>query len=84
MSRFTFDPRSDTYPIWSPDGKWIMFASDREGNGGWNFYQKLASGAGADELTTNGQRFLLNVPVEQDTTPPAITVVVNWAAGLKK
>lgn len=50
MSRFTFDSRNDTYPIWSPDGKWIMFASDREGHGGWNLYQKLASGAGDDEL----------------------------------
>lgn len=50
MSRLTFDSRNDTYPIWSPDGKWIMFASDREGNGGWSLYQKLASGAGGDEL----------------------------------
>ena len=50
MSRFTFDSHNDTYPIWSPDGKWIMYGSDREQNGGWNLYQKLASGAGEEEL----------------------------------
>ena len=29
-------------------------------------------------------RFLMNVPVDEAATAPPITVVVNWAAGLKK
>jgi len=48
MSRFTFDPGNDIYPVWSPDGSRIMFGSDREG-GAFNLYQKLANGAGVDE-----------------------------------
>ena len=35
------------------------------------------------DVTRDGQRFLLNVPLEE-TAPPPITVVTNWAAGLKK
>ncbi len=49
MSRFTFDPGNDIYPVWSPDGGHIMFGSDRDG-GVFNLYQKLANGAGEEEL----------------------------------
>ena len=35
------------------------------------------------DVAPDGQRFLLNVPLE-DTAAPAITVVVNWLAGLRK
>jgi len=47
-SRFTFDPSNDIYPVWSPDGRRLMFGSDRDG-GVFNLYQKLANGAGDDE-----------------------------------
>jgi eukaryotic-like serine/threonine-protein kinase len=47
LSQLTFDSGNETFPIWSPDGRWIMFASDREG--GWQLYQRRADGAGGDE-----------------------------------
>ncbi len=46
-SRFTFDLANDIYPIWSPDGTWIMFGSDRDGV--FNLYQKRSDGAGSEE-----------------------------------
>ena len=46
-SRFTFDPATETTPVWSPDGSRIAFASNRDGVS--NLYQKLSSGAGNDE-----------------------------------
>ena len=36
------------------------------------------------DVTRDGQRFLLNVPVEDAPSSPVITVVVNWSAALKK
>lgn len=30
-ARFTFGPREDTSPRWSPDGRWLAFVSDRQG-----------------------------------------------------
>jgi Tol biopolymer transport system component len=47
-TRFTFDPANDNYPVWSPDGRTIVFASDRKGTAG--LYRKAADGSGADEL----------------------------------
>ena len=47
-SRFTFDPGTDIFPVWSPDGSRIVFSSDRQGPR--NIYQKSATGAGKEEL----------------------------------
>jgi len=48
-SRFTFDPASDSAPLWSPDGRRIVFTSNRKGAAG-DLYEKDASGAGEDEV----------------------------------
>ncbi len=41
----------------------------------------MASGGKRYQVAANGQRFLVNVPLE--TPPSPITVVTNWTAGLK-
>jgi serine/threonine protein kinase/Tol biopolymer transport system component len=46
-SRFTFDPTDDLQPVWSPDGRRIVWGSNREGT--YELYQKAASGVGQDE-----------------------------------
>src|ERR1700730_10873382 len=46
-TRFTFNPADDYYPIWSPDGSRIVFASTRDGS--YGLYQKPSSGAGNEE-----------------------------------
>lgn len=53
-TRFTFDPKPDVSPIWSPDGSRVVFASPRAGKH-W-LYQKLSSGAGGDELLLQTDR----------------------------
>jgi Tol biopolymer transport system component len=47
-SRFTFDPRTDASPLFSPDGRDIVFYSQRETKPG--LYRKPVGGAGAEEL----------------------------------
>lgn len=47
-SRFTFHASRNRYPVWSPDGRRVAFASDRKGR--LDLYLKDASGAGQDQL----------------------------------
>jgi Tol biopolymer transport system component len=48
LQRFTFDPGPDIFPIWSPDGQQIAFASTR--TGGPKIYFKAANGTGNEEV----------------------------------
>lgn len=48
ITRFTFDPNLDRYPIWSPDGSRIVFDSNRKGHR--DLYVKPSNGAGSEDL----------------------------------
>lgn len=50
-TRLTTQPSYETSPIWSPDGKQIAFASDRNGN--FDIYIISAEGGKAKRLTYN-------------------------------
>ena len=53
-TRLTFGPVSNNYPVWSPDGKWLIYNSDRNGHS--TFFRKPSDGSGAEELLlTNDQ-----------------------------
>jgi Tol biopolymer transport system component len=47
-ARFTFVQGINALPVWSPDGRHIIFASSREGT--FNLYQKVASGIKDEEV----------------------------------
>ena len=47
-TRRTFDAAIERYPLWSPDGNWLAFASERKGVA--DLYRKRANGGGGDEL----------------------------------
>lgn len=49
--QLTTSPSYETQPIWSPDGKTIAFASDRNGN--FDIYTVSAEGGVAQRITTN-------------------------------
>lgn len=47
-ARFTFDPAIDRSPVWSPDGRHIVFSSSRKGHS--DLYLKPSGGAGNEEI----------------------------------
>jgi dipeptidyl aminopeptidase/acylaminoacyl peptidase len=47
-TRFTFNPANDWAPVWSPDGAWIAFASDRTAPSG--IYRKGVNRIGDEEV----------------------------------
>jgi serine/threonine protein kinase len=47
-TRFTFGPASDILPIWSPDGRYIVFSSSRRGT--YGLYQKSVIDPSAETL----------------------------------
>jgi serine/threonine protein kinase len=53
MTRLTFDPANDIRPVWSPDGRQIAFASNRN-QGVYQVFRKNSDGAGAEEQMTRG------------------------------
>jgi serine/threonine protein kinase len=46
-TRFTFDPAVEWYPVWSPDGNRIVFATNRKGR--HDLYVKVSSGASNEQ-----------------------------------
>ena len=50
LTRGTFDPAIDAFPVWTSDGRRIVFSSDR--NGARNVFWQPADGAGAVERLT--------------------------------
>jgi serine/threonine protein kinase len=48
LSRLTAGPGICDSPSWSPDGRWIAFASSRQGQ--WNLYMRPSSGTGDEQL----------------------------------
>ena len=56
-ARFTFGSSNEWFPVWSPDGSRIIFASDSKRT--LDIYQKLASGASEEEplLTSSETKY---------------------------
>jgi serine/threonine protein kinase len=79
-TRFTFDPADDINPVWSPDGKWIIFTSVQKGNR--NIYRKLADGTremepllevtgdeNVEDISPNGRFLIFNSRAMTDELP---------------
>jgi serine/threonine-protein kinase len=54
LTRLTFDPLFDRFPLWSPDGRRIVFSSQRDGSRG-NVFWQMADGTGQpDRVVEDG------------------------------
>ena len=87
LTRLTFDPAGDTYPVWAPDGDRVLFSSAREET--IQVFSKASDGTGSVERLTDhpggatpfavspdGQQLVMGVPSE-----PAVSDLVRVPLG---
>ena len=65
LTRTTFEPGNDQQPVWTPDGRRLLFASVRAG-GVQNLFWQPADGSGAAERLTEGPNPQLPTTVSPD------------------
>ena len=53
LTRLTFAPGRDSYPVWTLDGQRLVFSSDRDGS--QNLYWKATDGTGSVERLTKSE-----------------------------
>jgi serine/threonine-protein kinase len=51
LTRLTFHPGFDGYPEWMPDGRRVVYTSDRNGGPDTNLFLQSADGGGLEQLT---------------------------------
>jgi serine/threonine protein kinase/Tol biopolymer transport system component len=64
LTRLTFDPGLDRYPVWTPDGRRIAFSSQR--GGAPNLFWQAADGTGAAERLAESSRIQLPHSIAAD------------------
>ena len=66
LTRLTFNPGGDSYPVWTPDGQRLIFSSQREGS--QNLFWQAADGTGAVERLTSSPNVQQSTAVSPDST----------------
>jgi tRNA A-37 threonylcarbamoyl transferase component Bud32 len=69
LTRLTFDPTIDRYPVWTPDSKRIIFASDK--GDGTNLYWQTADNTGTVERLTESS----NVQFPDSISPDGVHLI---------
>jgi serine/threonine-protein kinase len=77
LSRLTTDPDQDSRPVWTPDGRHIIFTSSRSGI--QNLYWRAADGTGSDEPLTTSP----DIQIASAVTPDRKLLIVEVVPGLR-
>jgi serine/threonine-protein kinase len=65
LSRTTFDPGADQFPVWTPDSKRVIFGSTR-GGGVQNLFRRAADNTGTVERLTTSPNLQLPLSISPD------------------
>jgi eukaryotic-like serine/threonine-protein kinase len=76
LTPLTIDPAADQFPVWTPNGKTIIFSSTR--TGGTNLYWQAADGTGTAERLTTSNTVQTGLSIAPDGTR---LVIRDLAAG---
>ncbi len=71
LTRLTFGGGNSGYPIWTPDGRFVIYASERQHE--LNLYRKLWDGSGKEELLSRSDHAQIPRSVSPDGTTLAFT-----------
>jgi hypothetical protein len=67
LSRLTFAPSAEGAPIWSSDGRTVLFISDRGGSG-TDVWERRADGTGEDRMVLDAERSVVELSTGGDGT----------------
>jgi serine/threonine-protein kinase len=75
LTRFTVDPALDRFPVWMPDGRRLVFASDRRGV--FNLFSQAA------DATETAERLLESAEVQMpmSVSPDGRRIVIRQGSG---
>ncbi|MGE0157938.1 MAG: protein kinase [Gemmatimonadales bacterium] len=65
LSRLTFSPSAEGFPLWSPDGQTVLFISDRAGVTD-DVWERRADGTGEDRLVLDAERQIVEITSSPD------------------
>jgi serine/threonine-protein kinase len=66
LTRLTFGPATEQAPVWTPDGRWIVFASTQ--TGAQNLFRQATDGTGTAERLTSSAAAQLPTSITPDGT----------------
>lgn len=64
MTQLTYDEAGGYDPLFSPDGRFVYFSSNREGR--WGLFRKKADGSGDEERVTRSDRLQIGSSISSD------------------
>ncbi|NOT27794.1 MAG: hypothetical protein HOP16_17035, partial [Acidobacteria bacterium] len=75
LTRLTFDPATDHYPLWTPDSRRVVFSSERDGGTQNLFWQRVDGVGTAERLTLSD-----NVQQPTGVSPSGDAVILQEIA----
>jgi serine/threonine-protein kinase len=75
LTRLTFDPAQDEYPVWTHDGQGVLFASFRDG--AWGVFSQPADGTGTARRVATAVREIDPVSLSPDGRSLVVTGAGN-------